>query len=747
MFVRQYQRGDDRTATLIIRPCPGHGRHRGVCVEFDRRAPFIAVQAGLWVPRRISALPADTEIDAELARHFASVEFRDAVVAHAEEQFQLPGRAGQGAAATAPDPIAVFDPLAPPTPVELRTACSGNEVTNGPVLPGMVDRLRSAGMAVITNDAQMFQQQIFEEETDDFLAAWQQGGLGNIQAALLEDGYRLEETAALFGADDCQDTATYLWYAAPGIQGDDRRQAARAWPCLAGMIANHAVLRETVDHRRPLGADLIGMFPGIGKGGLRKLGRIRHTAVEQGRLAEAFVGAADADAIGVVRQRRVALEGAWSTADAVRWLDRSGRTGTGANAVPDGAEEWNAYTTIYAGMIKPLAAHFAARTWLEAIRPPGNSWMQLLTGLGRDLGMPETPDRRSLNVAVADAIELCDALACDIVLPVVLQAIDQAPGPHHIRLPQQRSFLAARAVAGDMLVPTAAQQPLRIIAGAVRAGLTRLHRLEGIRTPDGDDSSPAAVADRAARCSRYTRKTWAAPWQDTRVNHVEIRFLESQQALAIEGRNMGHCIGSMRSYGLDCWRGRAIAAHVTDGADRATAYIRFDRKQPGGLPASIEEMHGRRNARTPPDLRRALTHFLNTANGTTPVDGIAVRDNPEYPEYQEWLDSDAAQELLAAHVRQPDRSAVDPFDLWKHDMERPNGLRVDSVAALWSVWQDILPHATKNTSPESAVWRQKSAQSLLRDLSPSVFELMNQSAPTPAGPRRMEAATATLESP
>ncbi|MCY4195464.1 MAG: hypothetical protein OXD33_00850 [Rhodobacteraceae bacterium] len=723
MYASRTYRGAGSNADSLIVGISDTGHFTAICVEFDLAGPYLGTRA---LSMRLSA---NTANDAR-----STGDILKAARGYAETHFGL-GKTSAIQAAGIPRPLDPFDPLVGYRHLRDQDAGRGPagtcDLTFLPVedahaqLTGSA--LRQASLAVLNGDADMFQEHVFTAVTPDFGHHWETSDLAGIRRALIGHGYDLDATTRLFSADGCEEAATLLWYAEPGPKGEDRRQAAESWPCLTAMIAQSEHLQATVDQRRPLGAELSAIFSGIGKGGLRKLGRIHQTSTEHGPLAEAFVGADDADAIGVVRQRRVALEGSWKTEDAVRWLDRNAAAGGGANAIPDGNDEWNAFTSIYAGMIKPLASHFVGQAWLETIKPPRNSWTQLLEGLGSDLELPYRADRRSLNVAVADAVELCDALARDIILPVILTTIDTMPGYLHIPDARDRFFLAARSVAGEMLVPTSAQQPLRSIATTVRAGLTRLNRLEMIRLPppaEVDIGQPEPAAQPHPDHARYLKMEWESPWADTDINGVTISFLTSKRAMQAEGKTMKHCIGG-RGYSHRCWKGEGIAAHLEDESSaQATAFINFcdrDTRRP-----VCREINGPRNqrgymAREGLALRRALSRFLKLAGGAV----CEVEENPRRTDFEEWTKSAAAREVLTPWQVGLDPTAAESLRIWEQAMERPLFHETGNIDALWDVWTEILPApASRASSAQAAVWRLPSAQILLRDMSPAVHEQM-----------------------
>ena len=224
-------------------------------------------------------------------------------------------------------------------------------------------------------------------------------------------------------------------------------------------------MRAAVEGRRSLNEALRRVYPNLGKGGLKRLGRIRTGTADQTAMGEAFGGTDDADAINTVRERRLPLGGRWQVAEAIRWLDGAARSSGGIDIVPDNASDWHAFSSIWSGMIMPMAAHFDGG--MLGMRPQNGQWHRLLEGLQGDLGLASLPDRRVLNVAVVDAADLADRLAGDIILPVAVSEIERrraAWRPTGDRVGTVR--MQARQAALDMLIPPGSKQPLRACAAA-----------------------------------------------------------------------------------------------------------------------------------------------------------------------------------------------------------------------------------------------------------------------------------------
>ncbi len=542
----------------------------------------------------------------------------------------------------------------------------------------------------------------------------------NPALTLAESGFQLAEGRRAHAACPGDMTMAGLaWYAAGGEAGRLRRQAAHAMPLFAGILAAEPEARAAVDARRSLTALLRGRYPGLGAGGVRRLGRIAGGTSEQQALGEGFTAAEDADILGNVRQRRLPLSGSWKTEEALGWLDRAAAQTGGIGILPQDADSWRAFTTVWSGMIMPMATHFGID--MLRMRPEKGDWRKLLAGLGRDLDLPEPPDRRQLNIAVVDAAELADLLAADIVLPAAMRAIRS--GGHRLRTVSANDpeiILQARQAALDMLIPPKSGQPLRACAAAVRTGLTRLTALEDVRRAKPENSAVPATG------SAWLREAWEPPWPDwTAPNGARFRFLPDRRAMQAEGETMQHCIGRMHSYWLRCWRGAAIAAHIKPPTESwngnpalesgwrkgATVFMKLSDDDSR---TEMAELHGFRN------LRVSLSGNPFRAAADQLAEAVSqggIERRPERGAFRAWLRTDAGMELTGG------RAEILQEDPWQrrcgHDFMDPA-----HAQRLWEEWRPAVPGSSGTMKPEAAVWRQPAAQRLLAMLSPDAHERM-----------------------
>ena len=523
--------------------------------------------------------------------------------------------------------------------------------------------------------------------------------------------------------------AALIWYAAPGEAGRIRRQAAGSMPILAGVIAAAPELRRAVDDRHSLTAGLRALFPALGAGGVKRLGRVISGTAPQERLAaEPFDAAGGRDATGVVRERYTPLAGSWRTAEAIAWLERAAvRTG-GVNLVPDSEDEWSSYTHLWSGMIMPLAA-VAAGDEDSLLPKPAGGWRQLHASLARDLECGNRlPDRHELNTAVVDAVELSNRLADEILLPVMVSAA--AERGHRISTwhydGNTDARLALRAAARMMLIPPRAKQPLRQVAQSMRAGITRLIRMDSIVDAARSDTTPQ---QRQQRQEGFADKAWQPPWEDCRVPArapaaaVPVRFLRSREEMRTEGSEMGHCIGRMRSYWSSCWAGTHVAAHVGGpGEAGASAYYKIS-AETGAL--DLMEIRSLRNRPPTPAVRDAAKETARQSR----LGGLSA--NPDYGSYRDWLISPEAAEVQGTRrTAQDDRGGE--ARRWRAIIDYEPDDK-DTLNALWEVWREILPAASGVNSPAAWVWRSPAARDALQVLDPEAYDLM-AAAPRRAAP-------------
>lgn len=622
---------------------------------------------------------------------------------HDPETIRRSGRQHFGLEARNALQSAALDPLAPvPAPVPSCPAAAGiawrKVELSGEAAAEMTGLLQSGNMAAA-------QRLLFGECTDPDLALPPEALKAALSRAGIDLSAGLTGLQAFSACPGDADPSACRWFSAPDQAGTDRRQAAGTSPVLAGTIAREPVVRAAVEGRRSLIEALRRVYPNLGKGGLKRLGRIRTGTADQMAMGEAFDGTDDADAINTVRERRLPLGGRWQVAEAVRWLDGAAGSSGGIEIVPDNASDWHAFSSIWSGMIMPMAAHFGGG--MLQMRPQNGQWHRLLEGLQGDLGLASLPDRRVLNVAVVDAADLADRLAGDIILPAALSEISQrrdTPQPPGDRLGAIR--MQARQAALDMLIPPGSKQPLRACATTVRRGLTRLTALDTARAGEAGGAAGRAVHGRYA-CGH----AWEPPWEDWRSPDGSlISWLRSADEMRKEGSEMGHCIGRFPSYRNSCRLAAAIACRITGpGGERATAHLLLDDSDRPRL----SQMHGRRNRPVPPACARAMNGFLEAQGaGDVPL-------RPERADYVDWVHSPEGQAAVGT-------GGDDGTSVWTRLCgRRVTGPEADRrTAVLWDIWKDVLPGASRTGVPEQAVWRQPACTELLRILSPCTWEEM-----------------------
>ena len=563
-------------------------------------------------------------------------------------------------------------------------------------------------------------------DLDDRMAA--QGW--DFAARCRQDGLDLRAGAAAFAAcPGDAELASVRWYGAGGRQGEIRRQAARAMPLFAGAIARSPSLRRCVDRQESLRDQLRRLYPALGSGGLKRLGRITGGTAEQAALGEAFTQAEGEDAIGVARRRRLGLAGAWKTEEAISWLDGLAQAAGGVDLVPDSDEEWASCSAIWSGMLMPMQAHLGGDSM--RITAPGGKWQALHAALARDLEWPagDLPARQPLNVAIVDAVELADQLATDIILPVIHQAVVRHGGDRHPgyggAVARPETLQAARLAAIGMLVPVRAKQPCRAVATSVRQGLTRLTRLEGIRA-----ATETAIPETATGAG-WAARNWEIPFRSPEMqvaNGATFSFIQDIDTLKAEGSRMRHCIGrSTMPYWRRCWAGEGLAAHVTpawqtgsdNAAKGATAFFTIEHGDTRPT-LSLRSLYGFANA----SVRQTGNRFRQAVDELLAMHARQeLEANPHWPAFLAWAETPAARQLRGADPdAAPRRSRLhaicgrDPGD-------------AAMTQALWAEWREVIPGASGIDAPGRAVWRSAAAREVLSMASQSTYEAMLGAAP------------------
>ncbi len=549
-------------------------------------------------------------------------------------------------------------------------------------------------------------------------------------------GYDLQAGLAAFAAcpTDC-DLASIRWYAAPGREGGTRRQAAASMPLFAGVIARNPRLRACVDRQRPLSDDLRRLFPSLGAAGIRRLGRISSGTADQGRLGEAFTCAGGDDVLGHARRRRLPLEGPWRSEEVARWLEDLACRSGGVDLVPSSDEEWESCSAIWSGFLLPVSTHLGAD--FLSVRPPGGRWRQMHESISRDLDWPydSLPDRRDLNVAVVDAVEIADRLAADIILPVIHQTIvtsGEARPEMSIHNNEQIRFRLRRA-AYEMLVPASAKQPVRVLSTMVRHGLTRLNRIEELRA--GEDCGGQRV--RTGEAAGWSDKRWEIPHRgEIRMpNGAVVSFIPDRETLREEGSRMRHCIGrDHMGYWRRCWNGTGTACHIGPGPswvapqgerhwqDGATAFLAV--AEDGSL--SLSALHGYnnrfvRNSGNP--YSQAADQFLDMHNCRQ----LGISE--DWERFLAWTRTEAGRQTTTGRTHTSTWEQACGYD----------SLDAGITEALWSEWRTVAHGCSGIDVPARAVWRSPSARAVLDMISPATCRAMSAGTAEHAAPRQQEA--------
>ena len=470
------------------------------------------------------------------------------------------------------------------------------------------------------------------------------------------------------------------WYGARGPTGDVRRQAASTMPVLAGLLASDERMRKAIDNRHEVSSVIRARYPGLGKGGVRRLVKLRSPGESRKSLAAIYGGGTTAeDVMGDVRDRSRTLSGRWRLESACKDLAAAANP----NLVPSSDQDWDAFSTLYSGLMQPLELHLGMDMG-AMIKSSKGAWYRLAMAVTGDLGL-DNMNRHSANVVALDMADMTELAMWQLVVPAIHRQSRTIPalrvsnledaGLIRIQLDRQ---VQLREIARDIMIPPSSPQPVRAVAQLVRRGITRLNRLNSylqqVRT--------GANANQARDVLRlYPFGFWPRPLADRDVwchpdTGYTLAFITSKDELISEGKEMGHCIGG-GYYSNRIDRGAAFAVRVlpSGSAKRATALFTIVIGEPGSLPrVQLSEIHGARNSRPDRDAVTACQALAAAfSSGSVALsDTLLIRREAK-------MEQD--------HIR---NTGLSWTELCGHDPGDPA-----TTCEIWTIWRDVIPKGRK----------------------------------------------------
>ena len=491
-----------------------------------------------------------------------------------------------------------------------------------------------------------------------------------------------------------------------------RRQAADAFPVLAGMIADRPDLAAAVDEGRPLQPPL-SESTGLTKAGIKRMGKV--TAAVNAEPAfgdDERVGGADALGVNRTRMTRVSVTVPLETA-------LSSLADLPPDRVPSSNADWTAFNDILAGMVLPVcnAAEIDRQSLLGACK---GSWTDYRESLARAGDMqPQDLDRRALTLVTIDAVEAVRFFSRTAVMPQILTSIASTGE----RVPKV-AFDALHACneAAMSLVLGTAENRKNLPAALMRIARRYASRIPAMNTIDDrevmSEDDPALGRGDFSRYGATSFPTLTGPFHAS--NGRVIRPMACREDLVEESMRLDHCVGRDQDYFRKARQSESYIYSVQSEAGDES-YSTFELS--GLLSPENDAMRanlycvqhqGRKNARPPSTAGDAFTEFLQGLK-----EGRIEINADRLLEWREHLDVTGqmrgAWNREAVHA--PSWTAVLETD-WTDEETR---------LGYWAEWGHVLGGRIATSSPE-VVFSEKKVVDALTYLSPAAASILKERA-------------------
>lgn len=484
-------------------------------------------------------------------------------------------------------------------------------------------------------------------------------------------------------------SSAVLWYGtATGQQAQDRAQVARAYPPLAGMIADNPVIARAVDAREPI-QPVLTEWTALGKAGLKRLSKIT-APPPAGKLFEDGEAVHGQDALGVDRQRRFAVSGHVPLGTALKHLAE-----LPADRVPQDDASWQIFHDILGGCAIPIENALGipvART-LAAMK---GDWKAFHAALAKSADFkPEKFDRRAIALAMIDAIEALDDFSRSAVLPLILSSIQdegqQVPAP-------EQEFIASAFQTATSFVLGDSKNIASSLFEMARRYASRVPTLMDALSFEVDENVPVGKFShyQANEFPVLTRKFSAS-------NGLVVTPFTNFAMMKEESRRLKHCVGR---------------AYLTN-ARTASSHLYSIRTADGSKSISTLELSGIQRGANEMQTRRAFRSVQHRAyrNDDPPLEAkLAVR---EFISAIHEGRIPIERDLLLEWKEQAAFNMEGASFTWKGAL----GMEWEDQSrrqAAWEEWRYIIGGPAGKAEHPGIIWKEKSARDLLGEMNPGV---------------------------
>lgn len=525
---------------------------------------------------------------------------------------------------------------------------------------------------------------------------------GKISAVRKVPQFDVGETRELLNAVTKPSSHAVMWYGnAEGQLKEDRAQVARAYPVLAGMIADNLLTARAVDAREAIQPMLIERTH-LGKGGLKRLAKLKQ-ALPAGRIFAEGEEVRGEDQLGINRARRFSVSGTVSLDLALRHLSE-----LPPDRVPDDDASWGIYHDILVGCAIPLENALGipvART-LSAVK---SDWKSFHASLAKSADFPVADfDRRAIALTTIDAIAAIEDFTRTGVFPLLLSSIEEQGEPTPaVEFEYFRTGItaAARLILGESKnIAGSMFETARRYAGRINAlseAIGNIHDEDYTPPPIGPFSH-FGPEDFQVLCDPFTAR-----------NGLVIRPLRSLGEMRRESSRLKHCVGRG---GYD-QQVRTGTTHLFS-VQSPNGMKSFATIQLSGIPRdgddatcrqklAIMQNYARGNTRPAPDSLAASDEWFQAIkSGRLPIKRELMH---------EW------QDLCGRH------EGGQVVFSWKgvcgirwEDQERR--------AAAWGEWGAVIGGSIGKSPHPGVLWKSKEIRALLGEMSPAAAASMERQA-------------------
>lgn len=494
-----------------------------------------------------------------------------------------------------------------------------------------------------------------------------------------------------------------MWYGTADTEKSRYRlQAAKAYPTLAGLIADSRSISADVDAMKPIQEGLAERT-GFGKGALKRIAKIGcpppapdnpFDAVDEGE-----------DALGINRQRRFTVSGSTSLDATIGHL-----AALSPDRVPQDDQSWRIFNDVLMGCAIPLSNAFGVSVE-EILAPSKGDWVSFHATLAKAADMDvEQFDRRRITLSTLDAIQAVEELALTAIMPLILDAISGEEQEMPVLSPE---YLAEGMVVGSKVlfgksknIAASALEGARRYAGRIRA-------LMGVTA-----SEEQIAKARGERFAQYGPENFPhlVRAEYTASNGLVIRPMNNHPMMIEETERLGHCVGQL--YLDQAMKGAPIFSvqNASGDASLSTFQLRAPRSRDvdevlNGL-SLVQHQGSTRNGRqVPAEAQAAYEEFLADLEGG--------RVQLDLDELEDWSD----------HLRESGRLGKNrsPQVSWESALGM-DWQNAEKREAAWEEWRYILGGRFGKAEHPGILWTEKACRDLLSSMSAETAMILAEKA-------------------